>query len=90
MYLRKQNSRLISSDQKGLSLQVIELSRFNCNQLCSAGVNFTIILRAAFTRKDPNTAKKGSPVKQLFALSGPGSVKAARKHVDEIDPRMRI
>ena len=29
-------------------------------------VNFTNILRAAFTRKDPKSAKKDSQVKQLF------------------------
>ena len=42
-------------------------------------------LRAAFTRADPKSTKKDSQVKQLFALSGPASVKAARKHIDEID-----
>ena len=30
--------------------------------------------------------QKDSQVKQLFALSGSACVKAARKHVDEIDP----
>ena len=31
-------------------------------------------------------AQKDSQLKQLFALLGSMSVKAARKHVDEIDP----
>ena len=31
-------------------------------------------------------AQKDSQLKQLFALSGSAGVKAARKHVDEIDP----
>ena len=35
---------------------------------------------------DPKSAKKDSQVKQLFALLGSGGVKAACKHVDEIDP----
>ena len=30
--------------------------------------------------------KKDSQIKQLFALLGPAWVKAARKHIDEIDP----
>ena len=53
------------------------------------GINFTIILQAAFTHADPKSAKKDSQVKQLFALLGSASVKAACKHVDEIDPRRR-
>ena len=31
-------------------------------------------------------AQKDSQIKQLFELLGPACVKAARKHVDEIDP----
>ena len=36
--------------------------------------------------KIPHQHKKDSQVKQLFALSRPALVKAACKHVDEIDP----
>jgi len=43
-----------------------------------AGVNFINILRAAFTHVDPESAKK---------LLGSTHVKAARKHVGEIEPR---
>ena len=43
-------------------------------------------LHAAFTRADPKSEKKTSHVMQLFALSGSACIKAARKHVDEIDP----
>ena len=48
-------------------------------------VDFTKILRAAFTHTDPKSAKKDSQLKQLFALLGSAEVKAARKHSDEID-----
>ena len=54
--------------------------------LARPGDNFTNILRAAFMRTDPKSATKGSQLKQLFALFGSVPVKAARKHVDEIDP----
>ena len=48
------------------------------------GINFIIILHAAFTPADPK-AQKDSQVKQLFALLGSASVKAARKHFVEFD-----
>ena len=41
---------------------------------------------ATFMHTDPKSAKKDSQLKQLFALLGSGDVKAAHKHVDEIDP----
>ena len=47
-------------------------------------------LRTAFTRADPKSAKKDSQVKQLLVLLGSGSIKAAHKHVDEIDPCYHI
>ena len=50
------------------------------------GVNFTNVLRATFMCADPKSAKKTVKSKQLFALSGSASVKAACKHIDEIDP----
>ena len=46
-------------------------------------------LQAAFTHADPYSAKKDSQVKQLFVLSGSVGIKAARKHVDEIDPWLK-
>ena len=65
------------------------LSRRFFSGLCFSTIclfpNFTNILRAAFMQADPKIAKK-SQVKQLFALSGSASVKAARNHVDNIDP----
>ena len=48
----------------------------------SARVNFTDILRAAFTR-----SQKLLDLTVFFALSVPAYVKGARKHVDEIEPR---
>ena len=37
---------------------------------------------------DPKSAKKVSQVKQLFVLLGSASLKAAHKHVDEIQPEL--
>ena len=56
---------------------------FNC--VNASGVNFTNILPAAFTNADPKSAKD-SQLKQLFGLLGSVCVKAACKHVNEIDP----
>ena len=47
------------------------------------GVNFTNILQAAFTLADPKSALKSSSFLRFRDLRG---VKAAHKHVDEIDP----
>ena len=60
------------------------------NGTVPSGVNFTNILCAAFTSADPKSAKKDSQLKQLFAFLESVDVKAAGKHVDEIDPRLRI
>ena len=43
-------------------------------------------LHTGFMRVDPRSAKKDSQVKQLYVLLGSACVKAASKHVDEIDP----
>ena len=53
------------------------------------GVNFIIVLRAAFTLVDPESAKKTVESSSFFALSGSASVKAARRIVGEIDPLSR-
>ena len=53
-------------------------------------VDFTNILRAAFTHTNPKSAKKDSQVKQPFALLGYVSVKTAYKHVDEIDTKCTL
>ena len=45
---------------------------------CS-GVNFTNVLQAAFTRKDPKSAIKLLYLTVYFALLGSGCIKAARK-----------
>jgi len=49
------------------------------------GVNFINILLKAFTLADPKSAKKHSQIISLF-LCFWGCVKAAHKHVGEIDP----
>ena len=56
---------------------------------CRSEVNFINILRAAYMLAHPNSAKKDSQVNQCFLLLGSASVKAVRKHVDEIDPKLR-
>ena len=55
----------------------------------TSGVNFTNILGAAFTCADPKSAKKLLNLTVFFALLGSAHVKAAHKHVDEIDPGRR-
>ena len=40
----------------------------------------------SFYGRRSQKCKKGSQVKQLFALLGSAGLKAARKHIDEIDP----
>ena len=56
-------------------------------KLYPPGVNFTNILRAAFTLADPKSAKRQVMLRSFFALLGSASIKAAHKHDDEIDPR---
>ncbi len=45
----------------------------------TTGVSFIIILQAAFTPTDPESAKKTDILTVFFALSGSDWVKAARK-----------
>ncbi len=52
-------------------------------------VNFTNILRAPFTCKDPKSAKRHCWLYCLFALLEYVSVKASCKHVGVIDPTRR-
>ena len=54
--------------------------------IVTPGFNFTIILRAAFTRADPKSAKRQS-TQAVFGALESASVKAACKYVDEIDTR---
>jgi len=49
------------------------------------GVDFTNVLRSAFAREDPKSAKKTLGTRLSFALWGSASIKAAHKHVSEID-----
>ena len=53
--------------------------------VCIPGVNFTNILRAAFTCKDPKSAKKLLYLTVFFLLLGSLRVKAARRIFGEID-----
>ncbi len=48
-------------------------------------INFTNVLRAAFTREDPRSAKDTDHL-IVFALLGCVRTKALSKRVDEIDP----
>ena len=60
-----------------------------CFQQTMYGVNFTNILRAAFTRADPKSAKKDSQLKQLFCDFGIYVRKSCSQNVGEIDPWCR-
>jgi len=51
-----------------------------------AGVNFINILHKAFNQVDPKSVKIQSICQHLLALLGSAGIKAARKHVGEIDP----
>ena len=48
-------------------------------KLTTPMVNFTNVLRAAFTRADPKSTKKTVKLSSFFALLGSARVKAARK-----------
>jgi len=48
-------------------------------QFFSSGVNFTNILRTAFTNADPKSRKKTDGLTVFFALLGSAHIKAAHK-----------
>ena len=50
------------------------------------GVNFINVFTRSFYARRSKSAKKDSQLKQLFVLLGSAGIKAALKHVDEIDP----
>ena len=50
------------------------------------GVNFTHILRTAFTRTDLKITKYTVKLSVIFALSGSTGVKAARKIMVKLNP----
>ncbi len=51
-----------------------------------SGVNFINILRAAFTRADPESAKKTVKLLVCFTLLGSALVKAARRTLMKLTP----
>ncbi len=51
------------------------------------GVDFTNILQVAFSRADTNSAKRQYWLDCLFALLRSAFLKAAHKHIGEIDTR---
>ena len=53
----------------------------------TSGVNFIIVLQSAFMLADTKSAKKIVKLISFFELLGSACVKAARKHVGEIDFR---
>ncbi len=54
------------------------------------GVNFTNILRAAFTLVGPKSAKRHCQLGCLFAHTGSASVKAARKMLMKLSAHRRL
>jgi len=51
-----------------------------------SGVNFTNVLRAAFTSADPKSAKNTVHLPVFFVLSGSANVKAAHKTLAKLIP----
>jgi hypothetical protein len=51
-----------------------------------AGVNFTNIIRAAFTQADPKSAKKTVKLSVFFEHSGSACIKSALRTMIKIDP----
>ena len=58
-----------------------------CGILVSTGVNFINILRAAFVRADPKSAKKTVQSISFFVILLSAHVKAVHKNIGEINPR---
>jgi len=52
----------------------------------TSGVDFTNILQAAFVRADPISVKMTYDLTAFFAFLGSMPIKAACKHIEEIDP----
>jgi len=59
-------------------------------QQLSSGANFTNVLCASFTLVDPKSVKRHWQLDWILALLGAMGVKAACKHVGEIDPRCQF
>jgi len=53
------------------------------NKVYTRGVDFTNILRPAFTIKNPKSAKKTDSLTVLCALLGPAGVKALSKMLEK-------
>ena len=71
-----------------------DLRRSHLNSFCRATTcpgsispSFHHHFTCSFYTSRSQKHKKDSQVKQLFVLSGSAGVKAARKHIDEIDPQ---
>ena len=62
---------------------------FNALLTAISGVNFTNILRAAFMRKDPKSAKKLLNLTFFFALLGSAHVKDACKMLVKLTPDVK-
>ena len=64
-------------------------SIFEIKEAKKTGGKFHQHFMCSFYACRSQKCKKDSQLKQLFALLGSVGVKAAYKHVDEIDPRLR-
>ena len=60
----------------------------NKDNYIGTGVNFTNILRAAFTRADPKSAIKLLILTVFFALLGSVRIKAARRMLVKLRPKV--
>jgi len=62
------------------------VARYSKLIMHQAGVNFTNVLRSAFTRSDPESAKNSQAASLFFVLLGSGHVKAVLKTLAKVTP----
>jgi len=79
---------IIYQHQNGIKIIIHAPMIFGNLNWCSRrlGVNFTHVLRAAFTRADPKSAIKLLNLTVFFALLGSARVKAARRTLVKLTP----
>ena len=67
-------------------MSIMLLPEIASQQKFTPGFNFTNVLRAAFTRANPKSAKKTVKLSSFFALLGSTSAKAAHRTLVKLTP----